>query len=88
MDAGGDEVAISEADTEIGYYQGEGLLLEDVLKEQILLALPVKQLCRANCKGLCPQCGKNLNVESCNCVTAMPDPRWSALEDIRKKLER
>jgi uncharacterized protein len=88
VDATRDEVAISEADTEIGYYQGEGLLLEDVLKEQILLALPVKQLCRANCKGLCPQCGKNLNVESCDCVAAMPDPRWSALEDIRKKLER
>jgi uncharacterized protein len=49
VDAAGDEVAISEADTEIGYYQGEGLLLEDVLKEQILLALPVKQLCRAIC---------------------------------------
>lgn len=88
VDATRDEVAISEADTEIGYYQGEGLLLEDVLKEQILLALPVKQLCRANCKGLCPQCGKNLNVESCDCVAEMPDPRWSALEDIRKKLER
>ena len=88
VDAAGDEVAITEADTEIGYYQGEGLLLEDVLKEQVLLALPVKQLCRANCKGFCPQCGKNLNLESCDCVAAMPDPRWSALEDIRKKLER
>lgn len=88
VDAKGDEVAISEAETEIGYYQGEGLLLEDVLKEQVLLALPVKQVCRANCKGLCPQCGKNLNVESCDCVTTMADPRWSALEDIRKKLER
>ncbi|HEU4416430.1 MAG TPA: DUF177 domain-containing protein [Candidatus Angelobacter sp.] len=88
VDARGDEVAISEAETEIGYYQGEGLLLEDVLKEQILLALPVKQLCRTDCKGFCPQCGKNLNVESCDCVTTMPDPRWSALEDIRKKLER
>jgi len=88
VDAGRDEVAISEADTEIGYYQGEGLLLEDVLKEQILLALPVKLVCRANCKGLCPHCGKNLNVESCNCAASMPDPRWSALEEIRKKLEQ
>jgi uncharacterized protein len=59
-----------------------------VLKEQILLALPVKQVCQPSCKGLCPQCGKNLNVESCDCVTSMPDPRWSALEDIRKKLDR
>jgi uncharacterized protein len=88
VDARADEVAISEAETEIGYYQGDGMLLEDVLKEQILLALPAKQLCQANCKGLCPQCGKNLNLESCGCVTTMPDPRWSALEDIRKKLER
>jgi DUF177 domain-containing protein len=88
VDAKGDEVAITEAETEIGYYQGEGLLLEDVLKEQVLLALPAKQLCRVNCKGFCPQCGKNLNLESCDCVSTIPDPRWAALEDIRKKLER
>lgn len=88
VDARGDEVSISEAETEIGYYRGQGLLLEDVLKEQILLALPVKQVCRVDCKGLCLHCGKNLNVESCDCVSSMPDPRWSALEDIRKKLER
>jgi DUF177 domain-containing protein len=88
VDARSEEVSISQAETEIGYYRGEGLLLEDVLKEQILLALPVKQVCRANCKGLCPHCGKNLNVESCDCASSMPDPRWSALEDIRKKLER
>jgi uncharacterized protein len=87
VDAAGDEVAISQAETEIGYYRGEGLLLEDVLKEQILLALPVKALCAADCKGLCPHCGRNLNVETCDCVTTMADPRWAALEDIRKKLE-
>ena len=87
VDAAGDEAAITQADTEIGYYQGEGLLLEDVLKEQILLALPVKQICRADCKGLCPQCGCNLNAESCDCAASMRDPRWAALEDIRKKLE-
>jgi uncharacterized protein len=88
VDARSEEASISEAETEIGYYQGEGLLLEDVLKEQLLLALPVKQVCRPNCKGLCPQCGKNLNAESCDCASTMPDPRWSVLEDIRKKLER
>ncbi len=88
VDARGDEASINQAETEIGYYQGEGLLLEDVLKEQILLALPVKQVCDAACKGLCPQCGTNLNTGSCNCVNTIPDPRWSALEDIRKKLQR
>jgi uncharacterized protein len=88
VDAVAEEQSISSAETEIGYYQGEGLLLEDVLKEQVLLALPVKQVCREDCKGLCPQCGTNLNTGSCDCATGMPDPRWSALEDIRKKLER
>jgi DUF177 domain-containing protein len=87
VDARGEDAAISRADTEIGYYQGEGLLLEDVLKEQILLALPVKQVCSAQCKGLCPHCGRNLNVESCDCAETMSDPRWAALEDIRKKLQ-
>ena len=88
VDAGRDEAAITRADTEIGYYQGDGLLLEDVLKEQILLALPVKQICSAECRGLCPHCGRNLNVESCDCVTTISDPRWAALEDLRKKLEQ
>jgi uncharacterized protein len=82
VDAAGNEIAISEAETEIGYYRGEGLLLEDVLKEQILLALPVKLVCASDCKGLCPHCGKNLN-----CVITIADPRWAPLEDIRKKLE-
>jgi uncharacterized protein len=80
------EVAISEAETEIGYYQGEGLLLEDALREQVLLATPVRALCREDCKGLCPQCGRNLNVEQCNCEH-VSDPRWLALNDIKRKLQ-
>jgi uncharacterized protein len=88
VDAAGDDASIGKAETEIGYYQGEGLLLEDVLKEQILLALPLKQVCTAGCKGLCPHCGRNLNLESCNCAATVSDPRWGALEEIRKKLDR
>jgi uncharacterized protein len=88
VDARGDEASISRAETEIGYYQNGGVLLEDVVKEQVLLAVPVKQICSTQCKGLCPQCGTNLNTGSCNCVTGVSDPRWLALQDIRKKLER
>jgi uncharacterized protein len=87
VDAKGDDASIGKAETEIGYYQGEGLLLEDVLKEQILLALPVKQVCTAGCKGLCPHCGLNLNLESCNCAATVADPRWGAFEEIRIYLE-
>ncbi len=87
VDRVGEEVAISEADTEIGYYQGEGLLLEDVLREQVLLATPVKMLCREDCKGLCPSCGQNRNLEPCNCDQHRTDPRWEALSDLKNKLQ-
>jgi uncharacterized protein len=87
-DAGKEELSITAADAEIGYYQGDGLLLEDVLREQILLALPLKAICREDCKGLCPQCGKNLNQEPCSCGEPPEDPRWAALKDIRNKLDQ
>ena len=87
VDAGHDERSISEAETEIGYYSGEGIQLEDVLREQILLALPVKVVCRQDCRGICAGCGRNLNVEACACEEQPPDPRWAALADIKDKLK-
>jgi uncharacterized protein len=86
-DAGKEELSVTAAEAEVGYYRGEGLLLEDVLREQVLLALPLKAICREDCKGLCPHCGKNLNQEQCNCAEPMEDPRWSALKDLREKLQ-
>ena len=86
-DAGRDELSVTDAEAEIGYYQGEGILLEDVLREQVLLALPLKVTCREDCKGLCSQCGKNLNQEQCSCAAPVEDPRWEALKEIRGRLE-
>ena len=86
-DAGRDELSVTVAEAEIGYYQGDGILLEDALREQVLLALPLKITCREDCKGLCPQCGKNLNVEQCSCSQELEDPRWAALKDVRSRLE-
>jgi len=86
-DAGRDELSVTDAEAEIGYYQGDGLLLEDVLREQVLLALPLKVTCREDCKGLCPQCGKNLNQEQCSCSIEVEDPRWAALKEVRSRLE-
>jgi uncharacterized protein len=82
----GPESSITEADTEISFYSGDGLLLEDVLKEQVLLAVPLKALCREDCKGLCPGCGCNRNRESCDCAPAARDERWAALGKIRDRL--
>ena len=86
-DAGREELSVTDAEAEVGYYQGGGVLLEDVLREQVLLALPLRAICRENCKGLCPHCGKNLNEEPCSCAEPVEDPRWSALKEIRGKLE-
>lgn len=82
-----DEVSISEAETEVGFYKGDGLLLEDVLREQVLLAVPVKAVCGEACRGLCPQCGQNLNQGQCGCVVAESDPRWQALQGLRDRLK-
>lgn len=85
-DAGQPEIPVTTAEAEVSYYQGKGVLLEDVLREQVLLALPLRAVCREDCKGLCPHCGKNLNLERCSCAQPVEDPRWAALKDLRSKL--
>jgi len=86
-DAGREETPVTGTEAEISYYEGESLLLEDVLREQVLLAVPLKATCRQDCKGLCPQCGANLNLTQCSCAEPAEDPRWSGLRDLRSKLE-
>jgi uncharacterized protein len=85
-DAGRDEISVTDAEAEISYYEGQGVLLEDVVREQVLLAVPLKITCRENCKGLCPHCGKNLNEGPCDCTVEIEEPRWDALKEIRGKL--
>ena len=66
-DADPGERSITPDETEIGYYEESGLSLEDVVREQVLLSLPSRTLCKEDCKGLCPRCGQNLNLGTCNC---------------------
>jgi uncharacterized protein len=82
-DATREEISVTQAEAEIGYYRGEGLLLEDALREQVLLSLPIRTICREECKGLCPQCGRNLNEAACDCAEQTADPRWDALRGWR-----
>ena len=86
-DADAGERSITPDETEIGYYQESGLLLEDVVREQVLLSLPSRTLCTADCKGLCPRCGQNLNQAKCSCEEAPADLRWNALAGLADKLE-
>jgi uncharacterized protein len=82
VDNDGVDRSITASETEIGYYEGDGLLLEDVLREQVLLALPAKVLCSEDCKGLCAECGRNRNTDPCTCATTPADPRWAALQAL------
>jgi uncharacterized protein len=76
------ERAITEDETEIGYYEESGLLLEDAVREQVLLTLPARTLCQEDCKGLCPHCGANRNLTQCECVEKPVDPRLAVLAGI------
>lgn len=89
VDAEAGERALSEDETEIGYYEKNGLQLEDVVREQVLLALPGKTICRDDCKGLCADCGTNLNAGACDCSKRQTlDPRWNALAGLAGSLKQ
>ena len=81
------ERSITAPETEIGYYQKDSLLLEDVLREQVLLSLPVRTLCKPDCKGLCQRCGANRNSQPCSCEEGPGDPRWEALAGLRGQIK-
>lgn len=66
---------------------GESLDTTPIVREQILLELPAKPLCREDCAGLCPACGADLNLGACGCESRVIDPRWAALEAMRSKLD-
>jgi uncharacterized protein len=87
VDGGAPERAITAPETEIGYYQEDSLALEDVLREQVLLSLPVRTLCKEDCKGLCPRCGSNRNTQPCTCDEGPNDPRWEALAGLRGRIK-
>jgi uncharacterized protein len=77
-----DEVKIDQDEAEIGFYEGSGLELAEVIKEQILLALPMQKVCRDDCKGICPDCGANRNEVDCRHSGKPADDRWTALKNL------
>lgn len=79
-----DEVELSDRDMVVAYYEGDRLDLGAVVREQCFLALPLKRLCREDCRGRCPSCGRNRNLESCGCPAPEEagDPRLAALKKL------
>ncbi len=79
-----EEVRLKLDETEIAFFRGDGLFLTDVLAEQVLLALPMKVICRSDCRGLCSHCGANLNTDECRCETHAADPRLAPLARLKQ----
>lgn len=75
------ELELTPEDLETEFYEGEEIDLTNLLKDQVLLTLPPKALCKEDCQGLCPKCGKNLNQQKCQCSEENIDPKlalWKA----------
>jgi DUF177 domain-containing protein len=78
----GDEREVEEDDLSDAFYRDETIDLGQLMEEQFYLALPMKPLCEAACKGLCPNCGTNLNEDTCNCQVRWEDPRLASLKAL------
>ena len=73
---------LTEEELSVAVFDGDGLDVDEIVKEQILLAVPTRMLCREDCKGICPECGTDRNTGECKCVTDDIDPRWAALKNL------
>ena len=77
------EVEADDMDT--AYYENDEIDLGQLIGEQFYLSLPMKPLCKDDCKGLCSNCGTNLNKATCDCNTQWEDPRLAALRALKKE---
>src|SRR5437763_2393644 len=79
------EKEIEEDDLTTAFYEDDQIDLGLLMREQFYLSLPMKPLCQADCKGLCPECGTNLNRDRCDCKHEWHDPRLAALRELKTK---
>ncbi len=84
----GDEPAkakddMAKAELDISYFKGDEINLGEVIKEQLLLWVPIQPLCSEKCRGMCPQCGKNLNIQECKCKNEETQSPFEVLKDFK-----
>lgn len=80
-----DETELSEDDLISSVYSGDEIDLTHDIEEQVAMAIPLKPLCEESCKGLCPECGVDLNKSSCTCTEKAFNFKFSALKDFKVK---
>jgi len=80
-----EELELTAEDMGLIHYQGEEINLENEIQEQVVLAYPLKPLCRPDCRGLCPQCGTDLNAAECDCDRSPSGGKFDALKNLKLK---
>jgi uncharacterized protein len=78
----GGAAELTEAEMSVSVFDGQAIDVDEIVKEQIVLAVPTRMLCREDCKGICPECGADRNMGDCNCTIGDTDPRWAALKNL------
>jgi len=79
---GDDRHEILSGELDMDFYSGDEMDLTTLMKEQILLNIPMKPLCKDSCRGICPICGKNLNEGDCSCLQEENESRFDILKKI------
>jgi uncharacterized protein len=85
VNTGEGEREIEEDDLTTAFYENDQIDLRELMREQFYLALPMKPLCRDDCKGLCTICGTNLNRGTCDCKREWEDPRLAVLKTLTRE---
>jgi len=83
---GEDEDEMFEPESNLSYCDGDSIDLLQEIKDIILVNLPIKPICRSDCKGLCPRCGKDLNKDSCQCENRKGPSPFDKLKELKTKL--
>ena len=81
----GQAAELLDEDLSLSVFDGEVIDIDELVREQLLLALPAQILCQEDCKGLCPECGDDRNLADCKCQESEIDPRWAGLKEIVKR---
>jgi uncharacterized protein len=82
------DVELGSDDLDLDFYDHDELNLDSLIETETTLALPMKPLCREDCRGLCPVCGGNRNVTPCTCEGRAPDPRLAVLRDLADRMKQ
>lgn len=75
-------VELTEGDLDLSVFDGEGIDIDELVTEEVMLTVPEHVLCSEDCKGICAVCGANKNLTECGCETKEVDPRWAGLKGL------